>query len=1369
MAAPPSAASSAAETGEEWLRLANYMRTANDILAPAVLDRVDAAHKKMMKELDAAIASGALKPVAGWAFEPAPVEEKWKELQKDDEKRLLVEDALESVARELFAGLDAAADPKKPLPAAWIGSKVDTPMGRRYLREVHGYVGSEARQRLVEFLKKLGEFSVGGAGDGVERDVDLSDAAARLLEADFSPQKPRAKKAQLQHLQFALKNTFDASAEITQLNARQDFPWVLELSNKACLRASLDAGAAGRSAPDAPWQTWLGERREDGRACALFANWPHVRRGSLSIQDAVHSPRELVKLFIKDTGPHSASTRIVAEAADVGNLRNAFSNWRDLKAVSSKEFVDALRIYGDLRNTLSHKYVASLGDYSARCEALENLCRKVDGLGEEKSLTLEQARTTLVVNEDAINRLFDQGAVLSDRLLEGLIEVTQKDGEMTRRTVLDVGDSLHEKLDVLLARLPVPASAATDVFIFPSRFMPPRTSASCFVGREVHLARLGEFVLSNDVPNGGVATTLVTGLGGQGKTTLAVEFVHRVRDRFPGGVFYVSADTPQSLLESIRHALRMDMGLAAFAEEKASPADSFAAFQRWLAQNSGWLLLVDNVDDVEVLAEAGVLPSAAVADGVGNVLITSRSPSRRFSRLVGVTYELQLDSLAQQASVEALFAHARLSTRTRVDGDNGDDPNAAEIDAARWLAGPDALAGLPLALKQAGSYVAETNGASFAAYAGLFRHAQADMLGKSTGASNGDDQLSLAEFLDKDDAFRGSRDALDELMVESIEDILEYELDDLRAQGVRPPVARRLLREARAALDKATGGPSIDDIRRQRNTVETTWQLSTSQLSPEAVQLLQTAAAYMAPEGIPEALADDRKQWDELRAYALADAVDRSVLPEVGGELAPIERLYSVHRLLCRVVRAQMNEDEDDSAFERAREAVGNGLELCIAESPDAVEIQEQRVSRARWLSHAWVLWETTQSKVLEDVSSDAFCESFAHALPQHEERTSQVWNQLLEERRRILGEEHPQTLKTWKNWAYSLQQLGRYTESEAEKRALLKVRRRVLGKEHPETLKTWNNWAQSLRSLGRYSEAEAQARTLLEVRRRVLGEEHPDTLTTWGNWAKTLGKLGQHSESETQKRALLEVRRRVLGEEHPNTLTTWSNLAGSLRSLGRYNEAEAQARTLLEVRRRVLGEEHPDTLSGRHSEVEAEHRALLEVQRRVLGERHPGTLNTWGIWALSLGKLGSHSEAEAEQRTVLELRRRVLGEEHPRTLSIWGGWALSLGKLGRHSEAEAEQRTVLEVSRRLLGEEHPFSLWNWNNWAKSIGALGRVDDAVAELQQVLDAFQRVQPGDADTKELELMLSRPRDELRQTLLGDSALETSATAPREDRP
>ena len=68
--------------------------------------------------------------------------------------------------------------------------------------------------------------------------------------------------------------------------------------------------------------------------------------------------------------------------------------------------------------------------------------------------------------------------------------------------------------------------------------------------------------------------------------------------------------------------------------------------------------------------------------------------------------------------------------------------------------------------------------------------------------------------------------------------------------------------------------------------------------------------------------------------------------------------------------------------------------------------------------------------------------------------------------------------------------------------REVLGVQRRVLGPEHPHTLKTMSNLATSLRDQGKRAEAEPMFRELLDVRRRVLGPEHPDTLVTLSNLA---------------------------------------------------------------------------------------------------------------------------------------------------------------------------------------------------------------------------------------------------------------------------
>ncbi|MFC0567396.1 tetratricopeptide repeat protein, partial [Plantactinospora siamensis] len=60
----------------------------------------------------------------------------------------------------------------------------------------------------------------------------------------------------------------------------------------------------------------------------------------------------------------------------------------------------------------------------------------------------------------------------------------------------------------------------------------------------------------------------------------------------------------------------------------------------------------------------------------------------------------------------------------------------------------------------------------------------------------------------------------------------------------------------------------------------------------------------------------------------------------------------------------------------------------------------------------------------------------------------------------------------------------------------------RVLGEEHPNTLRSRNNLAYAYRAAGRLGEAIPLYEATLVARERVLGEEHPDTLASRNNLA---------------------------------------------------------------------------------------------------------------------------------------------------------------------------------------------------------------------------------------------------------------------------
>ena len=156
---------------------------------------------------------------------------------------------------------------------------------------------------------------------------------------------------------------------------------------------------------------------------------------------------------------------------------------------------------------------------------------------------------------------------------------------------------------------------------------------------------------------------------------------------------------------------------------------------------------------------------------------------------------------------------------------------------------------------------------------------------------------------------------------------------------------------------------------------------------------------------------------------------------------------------------------------------------------------------------------------------------------------------------------------------------IGQYPAALPLQESALATRRRVLGEEHPDTIISINNMGSLLANQGKLAEAEPYYRDTLEKSRRVLGAEHPDTITSINNMGLLLENQGKLAEAEPYYRDALEKRRRVLGEEHPDTITSIHSMGTLLAIQGKLAEAEPYYRDALEKSRRVLGEEHPDTI----------------------------------------------------------------------------------------------------------------------------------------------------------------------------------------------
>ena len=231
-----------------------------------------------------------------------------------------------------------------------------------------------------------------------------------------------------------------------------------------------------------------------------------------------------------------------------------------------------------------------------------------------------------------------------------------------------------------------------------------------FTGREELLSQLHTELLRSQ------ATALsqpqaITGLGGIGKTQIALEYAYRHQQDYQA-VLWAQADTRENLTWSY---LKIAELLSLPEKKEQESARIITAVKVWFQHNRDWLLILDNADDLR-LARDFLPPSLG-----GHVLLTTRAQATgRFAR------HLEVESLPTEQGALFLLRRADLLPADAT-LQQASDP---ERDQARAIC--EELGGLPLALDQAGAYIEET-GCSLADYQHLFQEHRADLLAKHHG------------------------------------------------------------------------------------------------------------------------------------------------------------------------------------------------------------------------------------------------------------------------------------------------------------------------------------------------------------------------------------------------------------------------------------------------------------------------------------------------------------------------------------------------------------------------------------------------------------------------------------------------------------
>ncbi|KAH8674869.1 P-loop containing nucleoside triphosphate hydrolase protein [Ilyonectria robusta] len=590
---------------------------------------------------------------------------------------------------------------------------------------------------------------------------------------------------------------------------------------------------------------------------------------------------------------------------------------------------------------------------------------------------------------------------------------------------------------------------------------------------------------------GPVCYMALIGIGGFGKSQVAIQFAHHIRDISPQtSIFWVHAslkprfeEAYQSIADNLRLPRRNDPSV-----------DILGLVRDWLQREEAgpWLMVLDNVDDVNLFypsSSAGrdraLLAVFLLKRRNGIILVTSRSIDAA-KKLIGSHKAVYRISAIDNAQALQLF-HNKLQR---------DSNKTAAADLLRTL---DYI---PLAITQAAAYINRCAPC-----------------------------ISVKTYLDafqESDKKKGS--------------LLNSDTGDLRRdKTVSNSVIRRERPSAANLLSLISffnpqGIPEFVLYNYKGNLMENADGLKDDEDNDEFEDDLDVLRGYL--------LVSVTAKRDMCEIYTLVQFctciwLSIILLPHIKliVEEEPLEKdLEQWAYLLTNCAWYLVTTGSYKAAEKLSERAVKTRANVLGEEHPDMLNsmanLAAMYSNQGRWMDA-----EELEVRVIE-TRKTVLGEEHPYTL------AKELEVQLIETMKIVLGEEYPRILSSIASLAATYWNQGRWKEAEELQVRVMEIMKTVLGEEHPDTLSSMANLASTYRNQGRWMDAEKLEVRVMETTKTVLGEEHPHMLSSMANLAVTWKHQGRTGDALALMRNCVALQGRVLGIDHPAAASSSATLA---------------------------------------------------------------------------------------------------------------------------------------------------------------------------------------------------------------------------------
>jgi hypothetical protein len=887
------------------------------------------------------------------------------------------------------------------------------------------------------------------------------------------------------------------------------------------------------------------------------------------------------------------------------------------------------------------------------------------------------SRPFALVAHDVLRSLGGRYADAAHRLRH-LGEVSTKYAESRTTSPSRVRDSNDESHGADLSQIARPLAVegsqrpeTEPVLIEPviMRGVPPRNPH--FTGRGDMLDNLHSLLI-NSSRQAALLPHMLHGLGGVGKTQLAVEYVYRYSHEYEL-VYWISAENPDQVrnsLASLGSIMRLpeSVNVSRTAEAVLDALRTRHPFRKWL-------LVFDNADQPDDLLPFLPFPT-------GHVLITSRN-----SGWAEVATTMEVDVLHRDESVQLLRRRGKHISE-----------NDAEVLAEK-------LGDLPLALEQAAAWQAETS-MSVREYLDLFDD-QIESLTEEPPANypkslwatwklsfdrlrehtpEAGPLLELCAFLGAEpipvSLFGAGRNA------ELPADLARTMQDNVRL--------RRALREInRYALGK------LDQVADRLTVHRLVQTVLRSTMAPDDRNVMQRSARRLLASANPG-------EPENIQTWAVHEQLSPHIVPsgviESGDEQT---RKVVLDQIRYRYARGDYEGSRDlgELVVERWQKKWGPAdLWTLIARRHLATTLRVLGDSERAYELNKETLETMRRTLGEDDEHTLATADTYAADLRRRglfqQARESDEDN--LARHVRVFGEEEQATARVRNNLAVNYRLLGNARQAMELDEGTLKLLRRIFGNNHQRTLFSISNMVRDIIGLGEYARALHMQEEVFAAHQALLGPRHSEVLLAARNIVIAKRKVGQYRKARTEAVDHLERCRQRLGPNHEHTLAAMTSYGNTLRDCGDLRAAKETIEDAFDRYSETFGPQHPFTLACAINlaivlRLNHDFRAALAMNERTrddliraLGEDHPAVLCCSANLSNDLAMLHEHARAREVSADTLVRSRAARGENHPYTLACAINAALDLQATGEQEAGQHAFNEALTELRRQLGENHP-------------------------------------------------------------------------------